>query len=54
MKLLEKIHHKFKLRNENLESFNADGNFEIVNKETILDLKLKFDKFNIATLTPRW
>lgn len=38
------------LENENLESFNADGSFEIVNKETILDLKLKFDKFNIATL----
>ena len=38
------------LENENLESFNADGSFEIVNKETILDLELKFDKFNIATL----
>ncbi|CAH0335397.1 hypothetical protein FVB9288_01038 [Flavobacterium sp. CECT 9288] len=38
------------LENENLEAFNANGNFEIVNKETILDLKLKFDKFNIATL----
>ena len=38
------------LENENLELFNADGSFEIVNKETILDLKLKFDKFNIATL----
>ena len=38
------------LENENLESFNADGSFEIVNKETILDLKFKFDKFNIATL----
>lgn len=38
------------LENENLESFNADGSFEIVNKETILDLKLKFDKFNVATL----
>ena len=38
------------LENENLESFNANGNFEIINKETILDLKLEFDKFNIATL----
>ncbi|TDE52613.1 translocation/assembly module TamB domain-containing protein [Flavobacterium sp. GT3P67] len=38
------------LENENLESFNANGSFEIVNKETILDLKLKFEKFNIATL----
>jgi hypothetical protein len=37
----EKIHHQFKLRNENLESFNADGNFEIVNKETYFRLKIK-------------
>ena len=39
------------LENENLESFNANGNFEIVDKETILDLKLKFDKFNLGTLS---
>ena len=38
------------LENKNVESFNANGSFEIVNKETILDLKLKFEKFNIATL----
>ncbi|MFV8325835.1 translocation/assembly module TamB domain-containing protein [Flavobacterium sp. ZS1P14] len=39
------------IENENVESFNADGNFEIVNKETILDLKLKFEKFNLGTLS---
>jgi hypothetical protein len=38
------------LENKNVESFNANGSFEIINKETILDLKLKFEKFNIATL----
>ena len=38
------------IENENIESFNARGNFEIVNKETVLDLKLKFDKFNLGTL----
>ncbi|MFV8393290.1 translocation/assembly module TamB domain-containing protein [Flavobacterium sp. LB2P6] len=38
------------LENENFESFNANGSFEIINKETILDLKLKFEKFDIATL----
>lgn len=38
------------IENENVESFNASGNFEIQNKETILDLQLKFDKFNLATL----
>ncbi|MBG6111540.1 virulence-associated protein VapD [Flavobacterium sp. CG_9.10] len=39
------------IENENIESFNANGNFEIVNKETLLDLKLKFDKFNLGTLS---
>ncbi|WP_291104285.1 MULTISPECIES: translocation/assembly module TamB domain-containing protein [unclassified Flavobacterium] len=38
------------IENENLESFNANGNFEIVNNKTILDLNLKFDKFNLAIL----
>jgi formylmethanofuran dehydrogenase subunit D len=38
------------LENKDVESFNADGNFEIVNKETILDLNVKFDQFNVATL----
>ncbi len=47
---LQKFTINSNLENKNLESFNADGTFEIVNKETILDLKLKFDKFNIATL----
>jgi hypothetical protein len=28
------------LENKNVESFNANGSFEIINKETILDLKL--------------
>ena len=32
------------------ESFNASGNFAIENKETILDLKLKLEGFNLATL----
>jgi virulence-associated protein VapD len=39
------------IENENIESFNANGNFEIVNNETLLDLKLKFDKFNLGTLS---
>ena len=38
------------LENENVESFNADGSFEIVDKETILDLNVKLDQFNIATI----
>jgi hypothetical protein len=47
---LKKFTINSNLENENFESFNANGSFQIVNKETILDLKLKFEKFNIATL----
>ena len=47
---LEKFTINSNLENKHLESFKADGSFEVINKETILDLKLKFDKFNIATL----
>lgn len=39
------------LENKNIESFNANGSFEILNKETFLNLNLKFDKFNLATLS---
>jgi len=47
---LKKFTINSNLENQNFESFNANGSFQIVNKETILDLKLKFEKFNIATL----
>lgn len=40
------------LENENFESFNVEGSFDIFNKETFLDLRLKLDKFNLATLEP--
>ncbi len=39
------------IKNEKLESFNANGNFEIGNNETILDLKLNFEKFNLGILS---
>jgi hypothetical protein len=39
------------IENKDSESFSADGNFEIVNKETLFDLNLKFDRFNLATLS---
>lgn len=45
---LEKFTIDSYLQNDNLESFNANGSFEIVNKKTILDLKLKLDKFNLG------
>jgi len=39
------------IKNENVESFLVDGNFEIVDKNTILDLQLKLDKFNLGVLS---
>ncbi|MGQ7947464.1 translocation/assembly module TamB domain-containing protein [Flavobacterium sp. WC2509] len=39
------------IENKDFESFSADGSFEIVNKETLFDLNLKFDRFNLATLS---
>lgn len=39
------------IENQDFESFSADGNFEIINKETLFDLNLKFDRFNLATLS---
>jgi hypothetical protein len=39
------------LENENVESFGADGSFEIVGNKTILDLQLKLDKFNLGILS---
>ncbi|MEO8253466.1 MAG: translocation/assembly module TamB domain-containing protein [Flavobacterium sp.] len=49
---LEKFTVDSYLNNENLESFNANGSFQVVNKKTILDLKLKLDKFNLGVLSP--
>jgi len=39
------------VENKDFESFSADGSFEIVNKETLFDINLKFDQFNLATLS---
>lgn len=39
------------IRNENLESLSANGNFEIVGKETQLDLKVALAKFNLGILS---
>lgn len=48
---LEKFTIDSYLQNNNLESFNANGSFEVVNKKTILDLKLKLDKFNLGVFS---
>jgi hypothetical protein len=38
------------IKNEDFESFNASGNLEIKNNVTLLDLRVKFDQFKLATL----
>lgn len=48
---LEKFTIDSYLTNDNIESFNANGSFEIVNKKTILDLKVKLDKFNLGVFS---
>ena len=39
------------IENENLESFKADGNLQIVNEQTLIDLNLNFKKFNLGVLS---
>jgi hypothetical protein len=39
------------IQNENIASFDLNGNFEITNHQTLLDLKLKFDTFNLGVLS---
>ncbi|WP_157504802.1 translocation/assembly module TamB domain-containing protein [Flavobacterium tegetincola] len=40
------------LQNKDVESFLAEGTFAIQNKETIMDLDLRLNNFNAATLSP--
>lgn len=47
---LKKFTLNANVENENVESFEADGSFEIVDNKTVLDIKLKLDKFNLGIL----
>lgn len=38
------------LLNENVEAFKADGEIAIEGKNTLMDIDLRFDKFNLGTL----
>ena len=49
---LKKFSVKSSIENENVESLGIDGSFEIVENNTILDLELKLDKFNLGILGP--
>lgn len=48
---LRKFHLDSNLENENVDSFNADGDIEIVDGQTLLDVDLSFDKFNLGVLS---
>lgn len=39
------------LENDKVESFKLDGNFQIENKETVMDLTLKLEDFNIGAFS---
>ncbi len=39
------------IENENFDSFKADGNLEIVNDQTLLNIDLNFKKFNLGVLS---
>lgn len=38
------------LKNENVESFKATGDFSVANKKTAMNIDLRFDGFNLGTL----
>ncbi|UPT70395.1 MAG: translocation/assembly module TamB [Flavobacterium sp. JAD_PAG50586_2] len=47
---LSKFHLNSNLENENFEAFNANGDIEIVDGKTLLDVDLNFDRFNLGVL----
>ena len=47
---LRKFNLNSNLENQNVEAFSADGNIQIVNDKTLLDINLNFDKFNLGVL----
>lgn len=49
-KNLQKFVINSSVKNENVESLSAIGNFEVIGKETLLDLKVALSKFNLGVL----
>lgn len=47
---LQKFFLKSQLDNEHVKAFDADGFLEIVDNQTLLDVDLSFDKFNLGVL----
>ncbi len=50
--MLKKFSVNSSIQNENVESLGVEGSFEIVENNTILDLELELDKFNLGILAP--
>ncbi|MBP6556945.1 MAG: translocation/assembly module TamB [Flavobacterium sp.] len=48
---LRKFYLSSNLENENVDSFEAEGKLEIVDDQTLLDIDLSFDKFNLGILS---
>jgi hypothetical protein len=48
---LRKFYLNSNLENENVDSFSADGDIEIVDGQTLLDVDLSFEKFNLGVLS---
>ncbi len=49
--LFRKFNVSSSIENKNLESFSADGNFEILEKKVNYNLSLKFEDFNLGILS---
>ena len=47
---LRKFYLNSNLENENVEAFSANGDIQIVDDKTLLDIDLNFDKFNLGVL----
>ncbi|MGC4039932.1 MAG: translocation/assembly module TamB domain-containing protein [Flavobacterium sp.] len=47
---LRKFHLNSNLENDNVESFSANGDIQIVDNTTSIDVDLNFDKFNLGVL----
>ena len=47
---LSKFHLNSTLDNKNVESFSANGDISIIDNQTLLDVDLNFDKFNLGVL----
>ena len=47
---LRKFNLNSNIENQNVEAFSADGNIQIIDDKTLLDIDLNFDKFNLGVL----